>query len=378
MEVKTNIIFLDLEWEQQTNCESENDSILEIGAAKLKNETKFMKYIRPDHTLHSKTRKLLYNSRKIEEVGVPFEKALSDFIDYAGNADGIVVWSQSTARKLKLLADRYKCNALKKKTVILQDVLTRLDINEHTISFERALFAMDVKFIPSHKHNAIYDAISLKKLYLALVEKYGQLNPVLKNKLYKNSTSKIYHVASCTYLNKSAQINGECDFFDILQSKPCKKCISKLNKFTYDVTVKDTSNMIRRINRYKNMAVTCQQMYDIADFFGLKITGNLNLAIIDTGASLWKVFCDEAGYVKKLKHENYNSRDISVKTYHEHKSFPKDILSLFEYIFKHDQTKEKLSMSDELVRKQRIKEKKRKKSKARKLIEYDEWDKYYD
>ena len=124
----------------------------------------------------------------------------------------------------------------------------------------------------------------------------------------------------------------------------------------------------KKICSYKNKPVTNEAMYEIANYFGLNITGGMGEATLSTGYSFWKIYCNKEGYVERVKHENYHSTENRGKNFHSHETFPKDVFSLFEYIKWHDETLITTSIADSLAKMQKKKDKKKKMQKERRRI----------
>lgn len=52
----------------------------------------------------------------------------------------------------------------------------------------------------------------------------------------------------------------------------------------------------KKVSSYRNKPVTKEKMYEIADYFGLTLTGELDVATVSTGYSIWKVYCNNEGW----------------------------------------------------------------------------------
>lgn len=375
----SNFLFVDVEWEQLEKKATVYDRILQIGATIIGKETIYNRYIETGYRINNRIWKLLDLSKEQMDKGVSLEQAIGELQCYAGNVKTIVVWSQSTRWKLELLFGKYGCNKKTRNIIVLQDILTDIVGVKNSISFESALIAMKIGYDRRHVHNAALDAKSLMNLYMAVCKKYKDINPSIQNGIVKLKQSKIYHTKECSCVRgKSKDEISILDYMDFVNFIPCKRCIGKLNRLFLDIDSNDEIKRVKKIKGYQHKSVTSEQMYEIAKFFDLNISGNLKAATINTGYSLWQVFCNEKGYAIKLKHENYTVRGKSGKSFHNHEKFPKDIYSLFEYIFLHDEKSDIKPIADDLVRKQKIKDKQKKQQKARKMIEKDEWDEYYD
>ena len=148
MVLNANFLFIDLEWEQYMNRASDNDRILEIGATMLGKEAEFIKYIKPGYPVRKRIWNLLNLSKKQLDEGITLEEAMSALSDYAGDVGIVMVWSQSTKRKLGLLANKYGHKNLIKNVIVLQDILMEHMKTKDAISFDNALIAMEIKYDP--------------------------------------------------------------------------------------------------------------------------------------------------------------------------------------------------------------------------------------
>ena len=374
-----NILFIDMEWEQKGVRPSISDRIVEIAAKKLDTKSKFFRWIKNSKPIRKQTCKFLNVNQSQIDGGVCIEKAMIDLNNYAIDTSQIVVWSQDTRIKLIELIEKYKCNKMYKNIIALQDVFSEIVESANNVSFEAALISMKATYNQKCMHNAGFDVRCLKDLFIKITSEYEKNNIVLQRDLFcvKNN-SKVYHVNDCCYLRKSNSEKILFSYKDVIGRTPCKRCIGTLKAINVEIKKNAEINKIKEIENYKGKAVSNEMMYEIAKHFGLGISGSLNIATVSTGYSYWQVYCDRRGYVRKLKHENYFTRKRIVNGFHEHQKFPRDIYSLFEYIYLHDQKSDIKPIADEIERRQKIKEKKKRLQKSRKMIEYDEWEKYYD
>lgn len=372
-----NIVFVDIEWEQFGKWATENDRIVEIGATKLGKKSKFIGYVKQDKAISRRTRRLLSLKNSQIEASKPIEEIMRSLQAYAKEATAVVVWSDSTKIKLISLSKKYKCRSLIKNIIVFQDWMKELAEAKDDIGFDSALISMEVEYNHRCMHNSSYDARQLNELFTRVCNKYVEINPILKDELVCVGTyPKIYHVNGCACLR-----NNDYKFLsyeEAINLKPCKRCLGKLSPLVLSIDACDEVRRIKRVKGYQSKPVDETKMHEIADFFGLKVSGKLDLIMLFTGYSYWQVYCDKNGYVKRLKHENYTTREKTNNGYHEHKEFPKDVFSLFEYIYLHDENSNIKPIAEDLEKKQKKKEKKKKMQKERKYFEYDEWEKYYD
>lgn len=372
-----NIVFIDIEWEQFGNWATENDRIVEIGATKLGKKSKFIGYVKHDKAISRRTRRLLSLKNSQIEASKPIEEIMKSLQLYVKDAVAVVVWSDSTKMKLISLAKKYKCRNLIKNIIVFQNWMTEIIGASDEIGFDSALISMKVEYNPKFMHNASYDARQLNNLFTKVCSKYEDINPILKEKLVcAGSYPKTYHVSGCSCLRKENEKTLKYELITGL--KPCKRCVGELSPLVLNIGASDKVKKIKRVKSYKSKPVDEVKMHEIADFFGLRVSGGLDFITLFTGYSYWQVYCGKNGYVDRLKHENYNTRDKKGNGYHEHKEFPKDVFSLFEYIYLHDENSNIKPIVEDLERKQKKKEKKKKMQKERKHFEYDEWEKYYD
>lgn len=361
-----NCVFIDLEWDQRGNKPSKNDAILEIGAARMNTDISFIKYIK-NEDISVRTRRFLGVNQKAFSEGILISQAITDLMEYSEDANTVIVWSSDTSDKLGILLNRYQCMSFIRNVIVLQDLMQTLSGANENISFERALIAFGVNYEDRHMHNASFDAKYLRELFVKIIDKYIENNPGLEAGVITKNNSKIYHMIGCSYLN-NVKKEEVVNFVEVLNKKPCRRCCALFKPLVTNVGCNDVIKRNKRICSYKNKPATYETMYEIADYFGLNISGGLNVAIISTGYSLWRVYCNERGYVERLSHENYNSRETGGKGYHDHKKFPKDVFSLFRYIKEHDEAVDIMPMADSLIKIQRKKDKKKKMQKERRRI----------
>lgn len=378
MNQDTNFVFIDLEWEQVNIRPSAKDQIVEIGATKLGFDSKFIRYISSDRVISRHTRQLLgIHQSKIDE-GISLDKAMNELKSYCGRVSTVVVWSYYTKQKLQSLAKKYNNKDFVNNIIILQELIRELTESEDSIAFDSALIAMGARYDPRYMHNAGFDVKCLKDLFVKLTSKYEEINPILQKGIIQRDKSEIYHVQGCPCLRKDTDDEELLEYKDVTRFVPCKRCIGKLKPLKLDIDSNEEIRKIKKIKGYKGKSVNIDQMYEIAEFFGLNITGGLGAATINTGYSYWKVFCDDRGFAKKLSHENHKTKHRVNNGFHNHEEFSRDIFSLFEYIFLHDENSKIKPIADALEREQQIKQKKKKQQRFRKMIEQDEWEKYYD
>lgn len=374
--MNSSFVFIDIEWEQLGKRPSAEDLILEIGATKLEADTRFISYIKHNKKIDRRIRKLL-NIKQPYIKGITLNQAMASLKEYVvGEVRTVVIWSGDARDKLEILARKYKCTFLLKNVIVLQDLIQKLSEREGSIAFDNALIAMGAKYEKAHMHNAYFDATCLKDLYIKIVEKYIELNPILADGVYVCSNSKKYHLDNCIYCRDTENIK-KIHLKEAINKEPCKRCASKLNPLVMNIDSSKEIKRIKKIYSYQHKPVSCEMMYEIANLFGLNITGGLNVATISTGYSYWQVYCDNNGYVERVKHENYKSRDKSGRGFHDHNAFPKDVFSLFEYIKQHDDTTDITPIADSLIKKQKKKDKKKRMQKERRRYERDEWEEYY-
>lgn len=370
----SNLIFIDLEWEQRGKKPSKKDPILEIGAIRMNTDSSFIRYIK-NRDVGWRTRKVLgINQKRIEE-GIDITKAVSALVEYSEEAETVIVWSSNTEDKLRILSNKYQCASLYKIVIVLQELIRTLSGAKDNISFERALAAFGVKYEDRNMHNASFDAMYLKDLFVKVIDKYIEINPILEDGVAVRKDAEIYHLKDCTYLKRTKEYEM-VNLIEAVLRKPCKRCSKRINPLIVNLECNEVIKRNKKICSYKNRAVTNETMYEIANYFGLSISGGLNVANVSTGYSLWRVYFNKDGYVERLCHENYNSRESGGKGYHNHKQFPKDIFSLFKYIKQHDEAVDITSIADSLVKMQKKKDKRKKMQKERKRMErmeqYDE------
>lgn len=373
-----NYIFVDLEWDQCENKPSKKDLVIAIGATRLSGNTKFYRCIKTKRVVRNRTRRILNLKQEEINKGVYVKDAMDDFKEYVGTVDNIVVWSYHTRDKFVDLARKFNCAYLTKKIIILQEVIKELSGSENVQSFDGTLVSMNVEYDAAFLHNAGFDAKCLKDLFIKVVNKYEDMNPVLSSTFFVNSKSKVLHTSDCTYLKNIADTTKIIGYKCIIGYKPCKRCLKKINLLIPDIESRDDIKNVLKIRNYKGRGVNIDQIREIVDFFGLSISGNLEKMTISTKYSHWQVFCNSHGYVDRLRHENYSDRNRIKEQFHEHKVFPKDVYSAIEYIYMHDEKSGLKTMEEDLKRRQHAKEKKRKQQKLRRSIVRDEWEEYYN
>lgn len=362
----SNFIFIDLEWDQRGKRPSKKDPILEIGAVRMNTDSGFIRYIK-NKDISWRTRRILGINQKLIDEGVDIGQAVSSLMGYSEGTSTVIVWSNDTDDKLRILANKYQYALLHKNVIVLQKLIQELSGAKGNISFERALAAFEVNYENRHLHNASFDAVYLKKLFVNVIDKYAEINPVLKDGVIARMDSEIYHLKDCTYV-KSTKEYKTANVIEAILRKPCKRCSKRISPLIVNLEHNEVIKRNRKICSYKNNPVTNEAMYEIADYFGLNITGGMGEAILSTGYSFWKIYCNKEGYVERLKHENYHSTENRGKNFHSHETFPKDVFSLFEYIKWHDETLITTPIADSIQKIQNKKEKKKKMQKERRRI----------
>ena len=373
----SNFIFIDLEWDQRGKRPSKKDPILEIGATKLNDESSFMKYLN-NNGVNWRTLRILGKKQKNFDTGISITQAISDLMEYSQETSNVVVWSRDTKDKLRVLSNKYQNTPLIRNVIVLQDLLGTLSGIKDSISFERALMAFSVKYESSLLHIASYDAKCLKNLFLKVVDKYIEINPALKEGVIINNDSDKYHLVDCSYIKK---VTGDksVSIMEVITRKPCIRCCKRLSPLIVNTNCNKEIKRNKKIRSYKNKPVTIKKMYEIAEYFGLNITGGMDEAILSTGYSFWKIYCNKEGYVERVKHENYHSTENRGKNFHSHETFPKDVFSLFEYIKWHDETLITTSIADSLAKMQKKKDKKKKMQKERRrMVRIEKYEDYYE
>lgn len=359
-------MFVDLEWEQRGKRPSKKDPILEIGATKLNDDSSFMKYLN-NNGVNWRTLRILGKKQKNFDTGIAITQAIQDLMEYSKETSAVVVWSRDTKDKLRAISNKYQNTSLIRNVIVLQDLLGTLSGTKDSISFERALVAFSVKYESSLLHIASYDAKCLKDLFLKIVDKYIDINPALKEGVIINNNSDKYHLVDCSYIKKVTEDNS-VSIMEVITRKPCIRCCKRLSPLIVNTNCNKEIKNNKKIRSYKNKPVTSKKMYEIAEHFGLNITGGMDEAILSTGYSFWKIYCNKEGYVDRVKHENYHSTENRGKKFHSHETFPKDVFSLFEYIRWHDETVGIKPIADSLEKIQKKNEKKKKMQKERRRI----------
>lgn len=372
------IMFIDMEWEQVKIRPSVNDRIVEIAAKKLDAKSKFFRWIKYSKPIRKQTCRFLNIKQTKIDTGVSLEKAMDDLNKYALDIGQIVVWSQDTRVKLLDLISRYKCKNMSKKIVAFQDVFSEIVGITNNVSFEVALISTNSTYNQKHMHNAGFDVRCLKDLYIRITSEYEKNNIMLQRDLIcANARSNIYHTDNCSYLKKSISEKKSLSYKDVIGHAPCKRCIGSLSPLNIELKSQDEISKIKGVLNCKGKSVDSKMMNEIAKYYGLSTFGGPNIVTVSTGYSFWQVHFNK-GYAVKLKHENYSNRNRTIIRFHDHKKFPKDIYSLFEYINEHDKKSNIEPIAEAFERKQKLKDKKKKLQKSRKMIEYDEWERYYD
>lgn len=361
-----NCIFIDLEWDQRGKRPSKKDPILEIGAVRMDTDSSFIRYIK-NKDISWRTRRILGINQKHIDEGVDITQATSALVKYSEEASTVVVWSSDTKDKLRILSGKYQGVSSYKDVIVLQDLLKTLSGTKDSVSFERALASFNVKYENTRLHTASYDAMYLKELFVTIIDKYVEINPILEDGVIVRKDSEIYHLKDCTYL-KSTKRYETVKGIEAIFKKPCKRCSKRISPLTVNLESNEAIKRNKKICSYKNKPVTSEMMYEIADYFGLNITGGAGEAILSTGYSFWKVYCNKEGYVERVKHENYHSTENRGKNFHSHDTFPKDVFSLFKYIKWHDETLITTPIVDSLKRIQSKKEKMKKMQKERRRM----------
>lgn len=364
--MNSNCIFIDLEWEQRGKSSSKRDSILEIGAVRMNTDLGFIKYIKNDD-INWRTRRFLDINQQNVEEGVDIAQAITELVEYSEKANTVIVWSSSTKDKLSILSDKYPCVSLYTKVIVLQELIQTLSGAKDSLSFERALAAFDVDYEARHMHNALFDAMYLRDLFVKIIDKYIEINPGVEDGVIVKKNSEKFHLIGCTYI-KNTKEDEKSSVVEAINRKPCRRCCKRLNPPNVSIERKKAVKRHKTVRSYKNKPVTTEAMYEIANYFRLNITGGLNVATISTGYSLWRVYCNKDGYVERLCHENYNSRETGGKGYHNHKQFPRDVFSVFRYIKMHDEAVDITPIADSLIKNQKKKDKKKKMQKERRRI----------
>ena len=361
-----NFIFIDLEWDQRSKKPSKKDTILEIGAARMNADSSFIRYIK-NKDISWRTRRILGINQKYIKEGADIAQAVSSLMEYSEGTSTVIVWSSDTDDKLRILANKYQYALLHKNVIVLQKLIQELSGAKGNISFERALAAFGVNYEDRHMHNASFDAVYLKNLFVKVIDKYAEINPILKDGVIVRKDSEIFHLRDCTYL-KSTKEDEMVNVIEAFLRKPCKRCGKRISPLTVNLECNEVIKRNKKICSYKNKPVTNEAMYEIANYFGLNITGGMGEATLSTGYSFWKIYCNKEGYVDRVKHENYHSTENRGKNFHRHETFPKDVFSLFEYIRWHDETVGIKPIADSLEKIQKKNEKKKKMQKERRRI----------
>lgn len=375
--MNSSVVFVDIEWDQAGKRASKKDPIIEIGATRLDTDEVFLNYIRGFDEISWRTLKILGLDKKHKKQTVPISQAMQALVEYSEGTNAVFVWSKDTVDKLKILANRYHCTVLLKNLFVLQDLIQKLSCDKKSISFESALIAMNVQYESMKMHNSSFDAIYLRDLFLKINEKLVEMNPILKPRVVKSSKSKIYHLADCSYLRNAAKDEYErITAIETINKRMCRRCACRLTPLVFNIERNKVIKRTEKIRSYRNKHVTDEKMYEIAEYFGLSITGGMGEAILSTGYSFWKVYCNKEGYVQRVRHENYQSTENRGKNFHSHETFPKDVFSLFEYIKWHDETLITKPISDSFEKIQKKKEKEKKcKKKEEGLHECADWRK---
>lgn len=372
----SSCIFIDLEWDQRGKKPSKKDPILEIGAVRINTDSGFIRYIKNDD-ISWRMRRILEINRKHIEEGVDIAKAISALLEYSEEAKVVIVWSSNTMDKLRILSNKYQCPSLCKNVIVLQELIQEWSGANDSISFERALVTFEVNYEARHMHNASFDAVYLKDLFVKVIDKYIEINPILEKGVTVNKDAEIYHLKDCTYLKCSKEYEM-VNVTEAILRKPCKRCSERISPLIVNLERNEVIKRNKKICSYKSKPVTNEAMYEIADYFGLNITGGLNVATVSTGYSYWRVYCNKDGYVERVSHENYNSRETGGKGYHNHKQFPEDVFTLFKHIKQHDESVDITPIADSLIKMQKKQEKKKKMQKERRRMERIELYEDYD
>ena len=160
-----NFIFIDLEWDQRGKRPSKKDPILEIGAVRMNTDSSYIRYIK-NKDISWRTRRILGINQKLIDEGVDIGQAVSSLMEYSEGTSTVIVWSSDTDDKLRILANKYQYALLHKNVIVLQKLIQELSGAKGNISFERALAAFGVNYEDRHMHNASFDAVYLKNLFL--------------------------------------------------------------------------------------------------------------------------------------------------------------------------------------------------------------------
>lgn len=363
----SDFIFIDLEWDQRGNKSSKKDPILEIGAVRMDKDSSFTRFIK-NKDISRRTRKILNIKQNHINGGVDIDQAILELVLYSEGVNTVVVWSRDTKDKLSILSNKYPSLSLYKNIIVLQDLIQTLSSAKKNISFERALVAFGVKYDSMNMHNSYFDAMYLRDLFLKIINKYTEINPVLEDGVIIKKESEKYHLVDCSYIKNTAE-NEIVNVRYAINRKPCKRCSNRISQLIVNLDCKDVIKRNKKVCSYKDKPVTDEIMHEIADFFGFNISGGLSAATISTGYSFWRIYCDKDGYVKRVSHENYHSRECKCKGYHNHEAFPKDVFSLFRYIKRHDDAVNITPIAESLIKLQKKQEKKKKMQKERRRIE---------
>lgn len=188
-------IVLDLEWNQSGERENTdkrlNFEIIEIGAVRLNSEKKmigeFSRLVKPQvyHELHKITSRLIHMQMQELEHGEPFEKVMTEFLDWCGKEYIFCTWGPLDLGELQNNMQYYNMKPLADGPIRFLDIQKLFSIAFEDGKSRRALeYAVDYlnieKDIPFHR--AFSDA------YYA-----GKVLDKLPEKVFANYSYDVFH-----------------------------------------------------------------------------------------------------------------------------------------------------------------------------------------
>lgn len=177
-----NYIVFDLEWNQSDTGEEENAALLpfeiiEIGAVKLNNDKslsdRFEQLVRPQvyKKMHYVTQRLIRLQMEELEKGIPFQEAVSDFLDWCGEECVFCSWGPSDLTVLQRNMRYYHIPPLGRGPIAFYDVQKLFSLTygnkKSRYSLEYAVDFLGIeKDIPFHR--AYSDAYYTAKVFRAI------------------------------------------------------------------------------------------------------------------------------------------------------------------------------------------------------------------
>jgi hypothetical protein len=364
---------IDVEWNIPAD-QAEDIELLSIGVACWDSVNRltrtYFRIIRPNRIdlVTPTTYRLLNLGPVVLNAAKSSEEVLSNFANtfqgrgYLSKDDPIVVWNREAWDLLKSHLDKFGLSLPMKKVVILQDVLSFADKDNHigrSMGFETALRRYGVNYRRELLHNSKYDAQYLIDLYDAVYDRLTETGDAAAP-LVHTKFSKILHQEGCRYLKGREVYDG--DWADALFGwQLCSYCGSRgalkairvpkkkqsakqpIIRLPQISTPKKTEAKPPKPKKEKPKPLDELAFTEHCENLGISCHFSIGWVFLRTPVSFWKIKYEDTKVLTVLHQSMHVSRSDAGKRkrktnegFHQQYVFGKDIFQTVNYIYEHD------------------------------------------